>query len=104
MLDTRGSGIEYTREQLSEFNKIADLFTNDNRFIYAELLVDNKGRKIILREWFSSNNSDNSFNFCVINSIDELKVELKKDADHGDLPHGRINKICEENRHLFNEE
>jgi len=96
MLDARGLGIEYSAEELSKCKKVADLFTNDNRLIYAELLCDELGRKIYLREWLTGSDPDNSFNFCIINSIEELKSELKKDADHGDLPHGRINKICED--------
>lgn len=96
MLDTRGSGLEYTRDQIADFNKIADLYTNDKRCIYAELLCDNDGRKVYLREWLSSHGMGDSWNFCIISTVDELRQELKKDADHGDLAPGIINKICEQ--------
>ncbi|MCQ2532242.1 MAG: hypothetical protein MJ093_06015 [Saccharofermentans sp.] len=94
MLDTRGSGIEYTREQLADFEKVSDLFINDKREIYAELLRDGEGRTVYFREWFTSNGGEDNFNFGVINSLDELKIELKKDVDHGDLAPGLVNKIC----------
>lgn len=95
MLDTGGLGIEYSREQIDEFEKLTDLFFNENREIYAELLLDSSGRKIYFREWLSG------FNFHICDSLDELKIELKKDADHGDLPPGRIKKICDEVSNLF---
>ena len=95
MKDTRGSGIEYSREQISEFEKLADLFTNDKREIYAELLCDSEGRIVYFREWLTSHGAEDSYNFCIINSIDELKVELKKDVDHGDLAPGLVGKICD---------
>lgn len=96
MRDTRGSGLEYTRDQIAAFTKIADLYINDKRCIYAELLRDADGRSIYLREWLASSGSGDSWNFCIVNSVDELRIELKKDADHGDLHPGLINKICEE--------
>ncbi len=101
MLDTRGSGKEYTRQELSSFTKVADLYTNDNRCIYAELLSDGSGHKIYIREWLASRGD--SWSFCIVNSLDELKVELKKDSDHGDLPPGKINGICESVRGVFEE-
>lgn len=85
MLDTRGLGIDYTRKQLSEFKKIRDIFFNDSRYIYAELLIDDEARKVYFREWLASNNPDASYNFCIINSLQELKEELNKDVSHGDL-------------------
>lgn len=94
MLDTRGSGIEYSKKQLAEFEKVSDLFINDKREIYAELLRDNEGRTVYFREWFTSNSGDDNFNFGIVKSLDELKVELKKDVDHGDLAPGLVNKIC----------
>lgn len=96
MLDTRGSGKEYSRLQLSEMDKIADLYINDNRGIYAELLKDTDGNKVYMREWLTSHGMGDSCNFCIIHSAAELKEELKKDADHGDLPPGRISRICED--------
>lgn len=96
MLDTRESGIEFSREQIDGFTKIHDLYTNENRCIYAELLRSEDGLIVYLREWFVSHGSGSSFNFCVINSIDELRVELKKDADHGDIAPGKIDRICKE--------
>lgn len=93
MLDARGSGIEYTREQLAGFTKIADLYTNDNRCIYAELLCADDGKKVYLREWLASHGAGDSYNFSIVNSIDELKEELKKDVDHGDLAPGKIGGI-----------
>lgn len=101
MLDTRGSGIEYTREQLAEFTKIGDLFINDKREIYAELLRDSSGRTIYFREWFTSRGGEDSFNFAVINSQDELKIELKKDVDHGDLAPGLVNKILAQSQNVW---
>lgn len=95
MLDLSGSGIEYERQDIEKFTKVLDLFTNDNRFIYAELLRDNEGNLIYFREWFSSNDS-NSSNFRIIKSLDELKIELKKDIDHGDLAPGKLSKILDE--------
>ena len=94
MVDTRGSGIEYSREQIADFEKVSDLFINDKREIYAELLRDDEGHTIYFREWFTSNGGDDNFNFAVISTQDELKVELKKDVDHGDLAPGLVNKIC----------
>lgn len=99
MLDTRGSGIKYTREELSEFKKVADLFFNDHREIYAELLIDKNNQNVYFREW-SSKNGD-GFNFCIISSMSELKEELKKDVDHGDLAPGRVNKICDDLKDFF---
>lgn len=96
MLDTRGSGTEYSRSELSKFNKICDLYTNDNRCIYAELLCDELGNKIYFREWLTSNSIGDSYNFCIINTLNELKEELKKDVDHGDLPIAKSNKIYAE--------
>lgn len=96
MLDTRGSGTEYSRLQLSEMEKITDLYTNDNRCIYAELLRDPQGNKIYFREWLASHGAGDSCNFCIINSLAELKEELKKDVDHGDLPIAKSNKIYDE--------
>ena len=102
MLDTRGSGIEYTRDELSEFTKIADLFTNDRRCIYAELLSDTASRKVYFREWLGNDGAaGDNCNFAIINSMDELKVELKKDVDHGDLAPGKVNKICDEIREVW---
>ena len=101
MLDTRGLGIEYSRDELSGFEKLSDLFFNDKHEIYAELLHDNEGRTIYFREWFTANNSEGCFNFCVVNSIDELKIELKKDVDHGDLAPGMVNKILEQLKTIF---
>ena len=94
MVDTRGSGIEYSREQIADFEKVGDLFINDKREIYAELLRDDEGRTLYFREWFTSNGSDDNFNFAIISTLNELKVELKKDVDHGDLAPGLVNKIC----------
>ena len=96
MIDTRGSGIEYSRSELAKFNKITDLYTNDNRCIYAELLGDNNGNKIYFREWLASHGNGDSYNFAIINSLIELKEELKKDVDHGDLPIAKSNKIYDE--------
>ena len=36
---------------------------------------------------------DVAYNFAIITSVDELKSELKKDVDHGDLAPGRVNAI-----------
>ena len=96
MLDTRGSGQEYSRMELSKLEKISDLYTNDKRCIYAELLRSSDGRKVYFREWETSHGSGNSYNFCIINSAIELKEELKKDVDHGDIAPGMIDKICKE--------
>ena len=101
MLDTKGLGIEYSRDQLAEFAKIADIFFNDKREIYAELLCDADGRKVYFREWFTARGGEDAFNFCVINSANELKIELKKDVDHGDLAPGMVNKICEQLQNVW---
>lgn len=96
MLDTRGSGQEYSRMELSKLEKISDLYTNDKRCIYAELLRGCDGGIVCFREWLTNHGGGDSYNFCVINSMVELKEELKKDVDHGDLAAGMVDKICKE--------
>lgn len=101
MFDTRGLGIEYSRAQLEEFEKVADLFLNENREIYAELRRDSDNRIVYFREWLSNHGIGDSYNFCIINSLDELKVELKKDVDHGDLAPGKVLKICNDTSYIW---
>lgn len=96
MLDTRGSGTKYSREQISGFIKVRDIFTNDRRCIYAELLCTKDGQKVYFREWLSSNDSGDSCSFCLVNSISEFKEEIEKDVKHGDVAPGKAIKICEE--------
>lgn len=99
MLDTRESGIDYSKEQLEKLPKISDLFINENREIYAELLRDENHNTIYFREWFT--NTGSNYNFAIISSSDELKQELKKDVDHGDLAPGRVSKIISDNQSVF---
>ena len=104
MLDTRGSGKEYSRSQINRLTKLADLYTNDSRGIYAELLCDSSndgtggpgGQKVYFREWLTSHGTGDSCSFAIINSMAELKEELKKDVDHGDLAPGKLSKICDQ--------
>lgn len=90
MVDTKGSGIEFSRGELDSLEKVCDLFTNESRCIYAELRRSPAGM-VYLREWMTSR--DVAYNFAIITSVDELKSELKKDVDHGDLAPGRVNAI-----------
>lgn len=112
MLDTRGSGKEYSRSQINRLTKLADLYTNDNRGIYAELLCDssNDGTsgsgssgcpKVYFREWLTSHGMGDSCSFAIVNSLSDLKEELKKDVDHGDLAPGKLNRICDEMMKFF---
>lgn len=102
MLDTRGSGKEYSRRQIDELTKLADIYINDNRGIYAELLFDvSKGSKLYFREWLTSHGSGDSCSIAIIDSASDFREELKKDVDHGDLAPGKVNRICEETKNLF---
>lgn len=132
MLDTRGSGKEYSRSQINRLTKLADLYTNDSRGIYAELLCDSSegdggsgdpdvhcdhggpnglggpdgtggpgGQKVYFREWLTSHGTGDSCSFAIINSMSELKEELKKDVDHGDLAPGKLSKICDQMTHFL---
>ena len=58
--------------------------------------MENTFSKEIFRNCRNNHRKREFRGFNKTNSIDELKVELKKDVDHGDLAPGKVNRICDE--------
>lgn len=85
---------KYSRSDIDKFEKIMDLFTNGNKMVDAELLVNDSNQKIYLREWYPAH-SGYAWEYSIVNTLDELKAVLEEEVKLQVISENDINNICD---------
>ena len=79
---------------IDKFEKIMDLFTNGNKMVDAELLINDSNQKIYLREWYPAH-SGYAWEYSIVNTLDELKAVLEEEVKLQVISKNDINNICD---------
>ncbi len=84
---------KYTRSELDKFQKLCELFKNDEKWENAELLVNSSEEIIYLHEWYPAH-SGYEWLYLVIKNIEDLEQQLMEEEKRGVISKGKAHDIC----------